>query len=156
MKGKKACGDFQLKDRFHLEHVPMHFMQNFDIQARAVYLAIYILECSGSRSGQSVLCQSNHHRFQKSTRLISNSQQTRFMVINIAGREESPFQTQLSCQWKRFFFFKSTKIIFQEWVHKKIKYLKILLVANKIISTNGKVPSPEELRKHGASPIVTR
>ena len=36
------------------------------------------------------------------------------------------------------------------------KVSKILLVANKIISTNVKVPSPEELRKHGASPIVTR
>ena len=39
---------------------------------------------------------------------------------------------------------------------KEHKVSKILLVANKIISTNGKVPSPEELRKHGASPIVTR
>ena len=39
---------------------------------------------------------------------------------------------------------------------KEHKVSKILLVANKIISTNGKVPSPEELRMHGASPIVTR
>ena len=39
---------------------------------------------------------------------------------------------------------------------KEYKVSKILLVANKIISTNGKVPSPEELRMHGASPIVTR
>ena len=38
----------------------------------------------------------------------------------------------------------------------KHKVSQILLVANEIISTNVKVPSPEELRKHGASPIVTR
>ena len=36
-----------------------------------------------------------------------------FTAINNAGREESPFQTQLSCQWKRFGFFKPTKIIFR-------------------------------------------
>ena len=80
-----------------------------------------------------------------------------FTAINNAGREESPFQTQLSSQWKRFGFFKSTKIIFYLGMGtQEHKVSQILLVANEIISTNVKVPSPEELRKHGASPIVTR